>query len=177
MQRPFRILFLCTGNSARSILAEAICRARGGERVEVFSAGSRPRGEPHPMALAVLRDRGLPATGLSSKSWERFAGPQAPALDLVITVCDSAAAEPCPVFPGPARRLHWSLPDPAAVQGTDAQIRAAFEAVADELERRIAELLASLKGDSSRAVAGSTKAHADVRSDLGDGQARVDSRP
>jgi arsenate reductase len=143
--RPVRILFLCTGNSARSLLAEAICRARGGERVEVFSAGSHPRGTPHPMALAVLRDRGLPTEDLASKSWDLFAGPDAPPLDLVVKVCDSAAAEPCPVFPGPARRLHWSLPDPAAVQGTEAQIRSAFEAVADELERRIDELLASLK--------------------------------
>jgi protein-tyrosine-phosphatase len=141
MQHPFRILFLCTGNSARSILAEAICRARGGERVEVSSAGSKPRGAPHPMALAVLRDRGLPTEGLASKSWDLFAGPDAPAFDLVVTVCDSAAAEPCPVFPGPARRLHWSLPDPAAVQGTEAEVRAAFEAVADELERRIGALL------------------------------------
>ncbi len=139
MQRPLRILFLCTGNSARSILAEAICRARGGDRVEVFSAGSKPRGAPHPMALAVLRDRGLPTEGLASKSWDLFAGPDAPALDLVVTVCDSAAAEPCPVFPGPARRLHWSLPDPAAVEGSEEE--AAFEAVADELERRIGALL------------------------------------
>ncbi|GBD42618.1 Arsenate-mycothiol transferase ArsC2 [bacterium HR40] len=148
MPAPVRILFLCTGNSARSILAEAICRARGGDRVVVHSAGSQPRGEVHPLALAILRERGVPTEGLASKSWDVFTGPEAPAFDLVVTVCDAAAAESCPAFPGACHRVHWSLPDPAAVAGGETEMRAAFERVADELERRIPALLAELAATS-----------------------------
>ncbi|WP_058833580.1 arsenate reductase ArsC [Luteimonas abyssi] len=121
-----RVLFLCTGNSARSILAESTLRAWGVGRYESFSAGSRPAGTVHPSAIAQLEHEGFPTDGLRSKSWDEFAPEQAAAMDLVVTVCDSAAAEACPVIHGDFVRVHWGLFDPAAVSGSDADKRAAF---------------------------------------------------
>ena len=142
---PLHTLFLCTGNSARSILAEALLREMGGERFVAHSAGSHPTGRVHPLALELLANRGLPVDGLRSKSWDEFARPQAPALDLVITVCDNAAGEVCPVWPGHPATAHWGLPDPAAVTGDVAQ-RCVFAEVAHALSARI-RLLTSLPVD------------------------------
>lgn len=133
------ILFLCTGNSARSILAEALANHMGGGRLQAHSAGSFPKGAPHPMALQVLAERGI--TGdFRSKSWDEFAAPGAPPIDIVITVCDNAAGELCPIFPGRAIKAHWGITDPAAVEGEGQ--RAAFEAAYDQMQARIAALLA-----------------------------------
>lgn len=135
------VLILCTGNSARSILGEALLNHLGAERLRGYSAGSQPKGQPHPLALQTLEAAGLPTAGLRSKSWEEFTGPEAPALDLVITVCDSAASESCPVFPGRAAKVHWSLPDPPAAGDEDAQ-RARFREVFEALQARVEALLA-----------------------------------
>lgn len=133
-----RILFLCTGNSARSILAEALANHLGGGRPQAFSAGSFPKGEPHPMALLLLAERGI--TGdFRSKSWDEFAVPDTLPIDIVITVCDNAAGEVCPIFPGRAIKAHWGIPDPAAVEGEGQ--RAAFETAFDQMRERIAALL------------------------------------
>lgn len=126
------ILILCTGNSARSILAEALFNARSGGAVTAYSAGSNPKGSPHPGAIAVLERHGLSTKGLRSKSWLEFEADGAPVMDAVITVCDNAAAEPCPVWPGAPARAHWGLPDPADADGepaTSAAFNAAFEAL------------------------------------------------
>lgn len=131
-----QVLFLCTGNSARSILAEAILNARGAGRFKAYSAGSHPIGSVNPVALETLARMGLPTEEPRSKSWDEFAAADAPPLDLVITVCDSAAAEACPAFPGTPIRAHWSLPDPAAVEGADAQAQA-FRETYVALGRRI----------------------------------------
>lgn len=135
------ILILCTGNSARSILGEALINHLGAGRLRGYSAGSRPKGAPHPLALDTLREAGIATEGLSSKSWDAYTGPQAPPLDLVITVCDSAARESCPYFPGPAVKAHWSLPDPPAA-GDEAAQRRRFRAVREALRARIEALLA-----------------------------------
>ena len=134
------VLFLCTGNSARSILAEALLNRAGAGRFRAYSAGSRPKGKPHPMALTVLRAHGFDTTGLRSKSWTEFCGPHAPQMDLIITVCDNAAGESCPVWPGRPIAAHWGIGDPAAVEG-DGQ-RAAFETALRYLNNRISLLLA-----------------------------------
>lgn len=125
-ERPLRVLVVCTGNSARSIIAEAILNREGLGRIEAFSAGSRPQEAPHPAALGLLADLGYDVSAMRSKSWDEFLGPEAPPLDLVITVCDSAAEAPCPVFPGTPLRAHWGLDDPAAAAGPAAAQRAAF---------------------------------------------------
>lgn len=123
---PYRVLFLCTGNSARSILAESILNREGGGRFVAQSAGSRPAGRVHPLALALLAAHGLPVDGLRSKSWDEFARGDAPAPDFVVTVCDAAAGEACPAWPGRPVTAHWSVPDPAAVEGDDDAKRRAF---------------------------------------------------
>lgn len=131
------VLFLCVGNSARSILAEALLNSRAEGRLRAYSAGSQPKGQVHPLTLEVLKTCGVPATGLRSKSWDEFATETAPHMDVVITVCDPAAAEACPLWPGAPVTVHWELADPAAVEGSDAERLAAFARTFTELERRI----------------------------------------
>ncbi|WP_372014345.1 arsenate reductase ArsC [Pseudoxanthomonas sp. 10H] len=137
-----RVLFLCTGNSARSVLAEATLRAWAGGRFEVFSAGSQPAGRVNPFALAQLEAEGIPTTGLRSKSWDEFATADAAPMDLVVTVCDAAATETCPVVFGDFLRAHWGLPDPAAVEGSDADRREAFAQAHRIVKARLLALLA-----------------------------------
>ncbi len=139
--KPHSILFLCTGNSARSILAEAIANRLGEGRLRGYSAGSRPQGRVHPAAVALLRRRGYSTDALRSKSWDEFAGCDAPALDVVITVCDNAAAESCPVWAGRALKAHWGMADPAVVAGTPAQTEQAFEKTYALLHERISSLV------------------------------------
>jgi protein-tyrosine-phosphatase len=136
--RIFNVLFLCTGNSARSIMAEALLRDIGGDGFGVFSAGSFPKETVHPLALRLLAEQGLPTDALRSKPWDEFAAPSAPLMDFVFTVCDQAAGEVCPVWPGQPMTAHWGIPDPAAV-GDDAagSQMLAFRAAFGMLERRI----------------------------------------
>ncbi|WP_137390345.1 arsenate reductase ArsC [Rhodoligotrophos defluvii] len=136
-ERRYDVLFLCTGNSARSILAESILRKDGGERFRAFSAGSNPKGEVNPFALKVLESTGYPTEGLRSKSWDDFARPDAPVMDFVFTVCDNAAGEVCPVWPGHPVTAHWGIEDPAAVEGTDIEKQAAFVQALRSLKTRI----------------------------------------
>ena len=139
--QPYNVLFLCTGNSARSILSEVLLNASGAGRFRGFSAGSHPAGQVNPLARELLETNGLPTEGLRSKSWDEFARPGAPALDFVITVCDNAAGEVCPVWPGKPITAHWGVADPAAVQGTDEQKRRAFREAFVVLQRRIGLLV------------------------------------
>ncbi|MGC1457920.1 MAG: arsenate reductase ArsC [Steroidobacteraceae bacterium] len=136
-ERVYNVLFLCTGNSARSILAEAILNDRGKGRLRAFSAGSHPKGVVNPLALTLLERMGLPTGGLRSKAWDEFAEPGAPQLDFVFTVCDNAAGEACPVWPGQPMTAHWGQPDPAEVAGTDVEKANAFREAFRMLERRI----------------------------------------
>jgi arsenate reductase len=138
----YNALFICTGNSARSILAEGILNALGQGRFRAYSAGSRPKGEVHPLALATLERLRMPTAGYRSKSWDEFAAPGAPAFDFIFTVCDNAAGEACPFWPGKPVSAHWGVPDPAAVEGTEAQRVKAFRDAAMTLHRRIELLLA-----------------------------------
>jgi arsenate reductase len=142
-QPVFHVLFLCTGNSARSILGEAILNHLGRGRFRGYSAGSHPKGQVNPATLAELRRLGIPTDGYRSKSWEEFSASGAPVMDFVFTVCDDAAKEACPVWPGHPVTAHWGVEDPAAVTGTDEQRRQAFRSAALVLWRRI-ELLLSL---------------------------------
>jgi arsenate reductase len=135
--RPYNVLFLCTGNSARSILAESLLNHWSRGRFRGYSAGSFPKGEVNPIALDLLRRLDLPTEGLRSKSWDEFAAPDAPKLDFVITVCDNAAGEVCPIWPGHPITAHWGLPDPAAAKGSDADKVAAFRETLRALEDRI----------------------------------------
>jgi arsenate reductase (thioredoxin) len=135
--RPFNALFLCTGNSARSIFGEAILAREGLGKFKAYSAGSQPRGEVHPYTLELLRHLNHPTKGIRSKSWDEFAKPGAPLLDFVFTVCDDAAKEVCPVWPGQPMSAHWGVPDPAAVEGTEAERRLAFAESYRMLKNRI----------------------------------------
>jgi arsenate reductase (thioredoxin) len=141
-ERPYNVLFLCTGNSARSILAEVLIEHWGKERFKGYSAGSFPKGTVHPVALDLLEKVHLPTRGLRSKSWNEFARPGAPVMDFVFTVCDQAAGEVCPVWPGNPVTVHWGVPDPAAVQDTDTEQRKAFREAYVTLENRIKLLVA-----------------------------------
>jgi arsenate reductase (thioredoxin) len=140
--RVYNVLFLCTGNSARSILAEAILNRVGQGRFKAYSAGSQPKGEVHPYTLQLLKGMNYDVSFARSKNWDEFAAPDAPELDFVFTVCDNAAAEACPVWPGQPMTAHWGVPDPAAVEGTDAQKAKAFMDTAITLKRRIELMLA-----------------------------------
>jgi arsenate reductase len=135
--RIYNVLFLCTGNSARSILAEALLNDIGRGRFRAFSAGSHPKGAVHPMTLEVLEAAGLPTAELRSKSWDEFAGPQAPRMDFVFTVCDTAAGEACPIWPGQPITAHWGIEDPAAADGSEFRRRAAFEDALRFMRNRI----------------------------------------
>ncbi len=135
--RGYNVLFLCTGNSARSIIAESILRQLGGERFHAYSAGSHPKGAVHPLAIEVLTARGLPTAGLRSKAWDEFAAPGAPKFDFVFTVCDNAAGEACPVWPGQPITAHWGMPDPAAIEGDEQLRRQAFSDACDRLSDHI----------------------------------------
>ncbi len=134
---PLNVLFLCTGNSARSIIAESILNRMGAGRFSAYSAGSQPAGRVNPFALNILRKSNYDVSELRSKSWEEFAEPGAPALDFVFTVCDNAANEVCPIWPGQPMSAHWGLPDPAAVDGTDAERALAFADTVRMLAQRI----------------------------------------
>ena len=150
----FNVLFLCTGNSARSIMAEAIINHLpiGRGEFKGHSAGSHPTGRVNPLALETLAAHKLPVDNYTSKSWTEFSGPAAPHLDFVFTVCDQAAAEPCPIWPGQPMTAHWGIPDPAAVQGTDDERRRAFREAFIHLRRRI-ELFVSLPFDTLTGLA------------------------
>lgn len=135
--RIYNVLFLCTGNSARSILAESILRKEGAGLFRAFSAGSQPKGRVNPFALKVLASLDYPADGFRSKSWAEFTGPNAPVMDFVFTVCDNADSESCPVWPGQPMTAHWGVPDPAAATGTEAEKRLAFSDAYRMLDARI----------------------------------------
>jgi arsenate reductase len=141
-EKIYNVLFLCTGNSARSILAEVLLEHWGRGQFKAYSAGSFPKGAVHPLALDLLEKLGLPTGSLRSKSWNEFARRGAPAMDFVFTVCDQAAGEVCPVWPGNPVTAHWGVPDPAAVQGTEAEQRRAFREACVTLEKRIKLLVA-----------------------------------
>jgi arsenate reductase (thioredoxin) len=134
----YTVLFLCTGNSARSIIAEATLNQRGAGRFDAYSAGSHPKGEVHPRAIELLKRLDYDTSGLRSKPWDEFAKPDSPKLDFIITVCDSAAGEVCPIWPGQPVSAHWGMPDPAAVQGAPAEIALAFAETYRLLDNRIA---------------------------------------
>lgn len=143
MDRTYNVLFLCTGNSARSIMAEVMLNHLGRGRFKAFSAGSHPGGKVNPFATETMAAAGLPTTGLRSKSWDEFSTEDAPKMDFILTVCDNAANEVCPIWPGKPTTAHWGVADPAAVEGTEEQKRAAFREAASILRRRI-ELLVNL---------------------------------
>jgi arsenate reductase (thioredoxin) len=134
---PFNVLFLCTGNSARSIMAEVILDRAGQGKFKAFSAGSQPKGQVHPYALDLLRKLNYDTRELRSKSWKEFSGPDAPKLDFVFTVCDNAARETCPVWPGQPMTAHWGVPDPAEATGNEAEVRLAFADALRMLSNRI----------------------------------------
>jgi len=140
--RVFNVLFLCTGNSARSILAESVLNQMGNGRFRAYSAGSQPKGEVHPLALETLRSLDFPVDGLRSKSWEEFESAGAPTMDFIFTVCDNAAGEACPLWLGHPVTAHWGIEDPAAVEGTELERKAAFVAAFGYLRNRISALVA-----------------------------------
>jgi arsenate reductase (thioredoxin) len=136
-ERTYNVLFLCTGNSARSILAESLLNHWGKARFQAFSAGSFPKGQVHPLAIDLLKRTNLPSEGFRSKNWDEFAAPGAPPLDFIFTVCDNAAGEVCPIWPGKPMTAHWGVADPAAVEGTESDKAFAFRKALKELEARI----------------------------------------
>jgi arsenate reductase len=140
-EKHYIVLFLCTGNSARSILAEVLLNHLGGGRFTAYSAGSHPKGTVHPLALETLQRQGFPTDGLRSKSWEECTRPGAPPIDFIFTLCDDAATEPCPVWPGHPVTAHWGLPDPAAVDGDDATRQRAFGETFRQLHERLASFI------------------------------------
>lgn len=144
---PYTVLFLCTGNSARSVMAEVLLNHWGKGRFQAYSAGSQPKGHVHPLTLEILRRSNLPTEGLRSKSWNEFSGPDAPKLDFVFTVCGNAAKEECPYWPGQPVTAHWGVDDPAAVEGTKEVQARAFNRALRELEARI-KLFTNLPWDS-----------------------------
>ena len=142
VDKIYNVLFVCTGNSARSILAEGLLKQLGGKRFKAFSAGSHPNGKVNPFALSTLQALRVPTDGFRSENWDEFAQPSSPALDFVFTVCDNAAGEMCPVWPGQPMSAHWGVPDPATVEGTAAEKARAFMDIAVTLKRRIELMLA-----------------------------------
>ncbi len=145
--KTYKVLFLCTGNSARSVIAECLLNRIGGERFRAFSAGSQPKGEIHPLALHLLKRQNYPVDELRSKNWDEFSGADAPELDFVFTLCDSAAAESCSTWPGQPMTAHWGLPDPAAAEGSETERHLAFADTLRMLRNRI-EIFTSLPMDS-----------------------------
>ncbi len=141
-ERPLHVLVLCTGNSARSILSEALINHLGQGRLRAYSAGSKPAGRVNPLALRVLAERGIAVAGLRSKSWDEFSAPGAPVMDMVITVCDNAAGETCPLWPGSPARAHWGLADPAAATGSEDERLRAFRDTLRHVEARAERLVA-----------------------------------
>ena len=137
MAEPYNVLFLCTGNSARSVMAEAILNKVGAGKFRAFSAGSKPKGQVHPETIRLLQSLGHDISGVRSKSWHEFAKPGAPSLDFVFTVCDNAAGETCPIWPGQPMTAHWGVPDPAEAKGTEAEIALAFKDAYRMLHQRI----------------------------------------
>ncbi|PPD41898.1 MAG: ArsR family transcriptional regulator [Methylocystis sp.] len=140
--RVYNVLFLCTGNTARSILAEGILRKDGSGRFNAFSAGSQPKGTVNPYAIKTLEEYGYSTEGFRSKNWEEFAGPDAPKMDFVFTVCDNAAGEACPIWPGQPMTAHWGIEDPAAIEGTEIEKQAAFNQAFRYLKNRINQFVA-----------------------------------
>ena len=156
MEKTYNVLILCTGNSARSILGEAVFNHHGGGKFRAYSAGSKPAGQPNPFAIDLLKREGIDTAFARSKSWDEFALPDAPKMDFVITVCDSAAAEECPYWPGAPVSAHWGLPDPAAVEGSDAEKAVAFAQTYAALMRRVGAF-AALPIDTLDTLAMKTK--------------------
>jgi arsenate reductase len=152
--RIYNVLFLCTGNSARSILAESILQKDGASRFRAFSAGSHPKGAVNPFALKVLKALDYPAEGFRSKAWDEFAAPGAPVMDFVFTVCDSAAGEACPVWPGQPMTAHWGIEDPAGVEGTDLEKERAFSTAARYMKSRIGAFVSLPLGSIDRLALG-----------------------
>ena len=140
-EKTYNVLFLCTGNSARSIMAEVLLNAMGSGRFKGYSAGSQPKGSVHPLALELIEKNRMPTGGLCSKDWSEFSRPGAPKMDFVITVCDHAAAESCPVWPSQPMTAHWGIPDPAACAGPEAEVRRAFFTAYNQLAQRISILV------------------------------------
>jgi arsenate reductase (thioredoxin) len=137
VSEPYNVLFLCTGNSARSVMAEAIVNKIGAGKFSAFSAGSQPKGQVHPETIRLLQSLGHDMSGVRSKSWHEFATPGAPSLDFVFTVCDNAAGETCPIWPGQPMTAHWGVPDPAQAKGTEAEVAFAFKDAYRMLNQRI----------------------------------------
>lgn len=152
MARPLNVLFLCTHNSARSVLAECLLNHLGGARFRAFSAGSQPSGRVNPFALQALAEQGIDTTGVRSKAWDEFATPGAPTMDLIITVCDSAAGETCPVWPGHPATAHWGYADPSATTGSDAAKLTAFRDTLALIRRRL-EILVAMPDERLHALA------------------------
>ena len=170
-ERIYNVLFLCTGNSARSILAESVLRKEGRNHFRAFSAGSQPKGTVNPFAIKVLKSLDCPTDDLRSKSWQEFAGPEAPVMDFVFTVCDNAAGESCPLWPGQPLTAHWGIEDPAEAAGTDLEKEAAFVAALRYLKNRIA-IFTSLPLQSIDRLSLGTRLR-----DIGRGEGATASRP